>query len=302
MSRIIQPQFLKSGDAIGITCPSGYLPKERVVAAQQHLESKGYRVVLGKTIGSEYFYFSDTDERRLADLQALLDDVSIKAIIMGRGGYGLSRIIDRLDFSTFVQHPKWICGFSDITVLHSYIHQQFGIATLHSPMCGAFTSNAEQPIDVSGLLSMLIGTSIAYPVPMQEWNREGEAEGVLVGGNLAILAHLSGSNAQLDTRGKILFIEDVGEYLYNTDRMLLNLQRSGQLEHLAGLICGGFTEMKDTDRPFGQTIYQILYSKVAAYQYPVIFDFPSGHIGATYTLKVNHKEHATVALQQPFDV
>lgn len=278
------PPFLQPGDTIGITCPSGYLPPERIVFAKQALESWGYKVITGSTIGSGHFYFSDTDERRRYDLQTMLDNPEIKAILMGRGGYGLSRIIDDIDFSRFIQQPKWICGFSDITVLHSHIQSNFGIATLHSPMCGAFHTAEDLPANLLSLQQAWTGQPFAYPVPTHEYNREGRAEGVVVGGNLAILAHLSGSVSQLDTQDKILFIEDIGEYLYNIDRMLLNLKRAGMLSGIRGLICGGFTDIKDTERPFGQNIYELIRDKVAEYAYPVCFDFPVGHQELNYTL------------------
>lgn len=291
------PPFLKPGDTVAITCPSGYLPPERIIFAKQALEAWGYQVIVGATIGSGHFYFSDTDERRLYELQAMLDNPDVKAILMGRGGYGLSRIIDDIDFSHFTRHPKWICGFSDITILHSHIQANFNIATLHSPMCGAFKQADNLPDNLLSLQRAWTGAAYSFPVVPHEYNREGEASGEVVGGNLAILAHLSGSRSQLDTRGKILFIEDIGEYLYNTDRLLLNLKRAGMLSDIKGLICGGFTDMQDTERPFGQTIYEIIKDKVAAYDYPVCFDFPVGHQDLNYTLCLGQSYHLKVTAQ-----
>jgi muramoyltetrapeptide carboxypeptidase len=262
---MIIPPYLQPGDTIGITCPSGYLPKERVITAKEALERAGYQVLLGRTVGTEHFYFSDNDDRRCYDLQQMLDNPEVKAILMGRGGYGLSRIIDRLNFEKFVQRPKWICGFSDITVLHSHIARQWGIATLHSPMCGAFRDDVDQAIHLNSFFQTLKGAYPEYPIEVNPYNRAGHAEGVLVGGNLAMLAHLSGSVSQQVTEGKILFLEDIGEYLYNIDRMLLNLKRAGMLNQLAGLVCGGFTDVQDTERPFGQNIYEIIRDKVEAY-------------------------------------
>lgn len=278
------PPYLQAGDTIAITCPAGYLDFEKTIVAKQTLESWGFHVILGDTVGTEHFYFSGTDEARLKDLQQFLDDDNIKAILMGRGGYGLSRIIDRINFSKFVQHPKWVCGFSDITILHSHIHARFGIATLHSPMCGAFRPDTAESEYILSLHSALSAQPVHYPEIRCNHNRNGEAAGILIGGNLAILAHLSGSVSQMDTNGKILFIEDIGEYLYNADRMLINLQRAGMLDGLAGLICGGFTDMQDTTRPFGQDIYQVILDKVSSYKYPVAFDFPTGHGDVNYTL------------------
>jgi muramoyltetrapeptide carboxypeptidase len=289
MKDIIIPKALQTGDTIGITCPSGHLPIERTIFTKQTLASWGYNVIMGSTVGSSHFYFSETDDRRLFDLQSMLDDDNIQAILMGRGGYGLSRIIDRLDFTRFRENPKWICGFSDITVLHSHIQTRFGIATLHSPMCAAFKADNAQSGDILSLQQAWLGQTLKYEFASNFHNRQGEAEGIVVGGNLAILAHLSGSSSQMDTDEKILFIEDVGEYLYNIDRLLLNLKRAGTLNHLKGLVCGGFSDMKDTDRPFGQEIYEIIMDKVSEYDYPVCFDFPAGHIDTNFTLQLGMK-------------
>jgi len=282
----IIPPALQPGDTIGITCPSGFLPMERTIFARQTLESWGFRVLVGTTVGSSHYYFSETDDRRLFDLQSMLDNTTVKAILMGRGGYGLSRIIDRIDFSTFTRYPKWICGFSDITVLHSHIQRQFGIATLHSPMCSAFTESSLESTPIQSVLQAWTGQPLQTTCAPNGHNRCGEATGMLVGGNLAILAHLSGSASQIDTDGKILFIEDIGEYLYNIDRMLLNLKRAGMLCNLKALVCGGFTDMKDTERPFGEDLYHIIKEKVAEYSYPVCFDFPAGHIDHNHTLQL----------------
>lgn len=293
MQSIIIPPNLRKGDTIGITCPSGHLPMERTVFAKQTLEAWGFKVIMGCTVGSGHFYFSETDDRRLYDLQSMLDNENIHAILMGRGGYGLSRIIDKLDFTKFKANPKWICGFSDITVLHSHIQSQFGIATLHSPMCAAFKEDNEHSGPILSLLNSWKGEALEYNLSSNEHNREGKGKGILVGGNLAILAHLSGSVSQIDTDGKILFIEDVGEYLYNIDRLLLNLKRAGTLDNLQGLICGRFSDMKDTERPFGQDIFEIIKDKVSEYNYPVCFDFPAGHIDENFTLQLG-KEHQLI--------
>ncbi|HTN17619.1 MAG TPA: LD-carboxypeptidase [Chitinophagaceae bacterium] len=298
------PSFLKPGSLIGITCPSGYVSAERVQYAVVVLEQWGFRCRLGKTIGNEFHYFSGDDDTRLTDLQQMLDDPEIDAILMGRGGYGLSRIIDRIDFTKFVQQPKWICGFSDITVLHSHIQAQFGIPTLHSVMCGAFKPETEQSDYILSLRKALSGEALYYTVAAAAYNRTGTAEGVLVGGNLAMLAHLTGSVSEIDTEGKILFIEDIGEHLYQVDRMLYNLKRSGKLNGLKGLLIGSFTDMEDTERPFGQTLEQIISDKVAEYDFPVCFGFPAGHqevnhslvLGAVYRLSVTEKESVLALL------
>jgi len=281
------PSYLKSGSLIGITCPSGYVSHERVSFAVEVLKAWGFRVELGNTVGKEHFYFSGNDETRLQDLQQMLDNPDIDAILMGRGGYGMSRIIDDLDLTKFKQKPKWICGFSDIVVLHNHLQATLDIPSLHSPMCGAFKPGTENSEHIKSLYAALTGETLFYHTPPSAFNRTGEATGILTGGNLAILAHLTGSVSEVDTAGKILFIEDVGEYLYNIDRLLLNLKRAGKLDNIKALIVGGFTELQDTDRPFGQTVNEIIYDKVKEYNYPVCFDFPCGHQEVNYALSLN---------------
>lgn len=280
------PPYLKPGATIGITCPSGYVPEERVTYATQVLQQWGFKVKHGKTIGTEHFYFSGTDDERLADLQAMLDDDTVDAVLMGRGGYGMSRIIDRLDFTRYLQHPKWICGFSDIVVLHSHLYAKYAVPTLHSPMCGAFKPETKDAPHILSFYHALTGNATPIHTGPSPFNRPGTAQGVLTGGNLAILAHLTGSASAVDTAGKILFLEDIGEHLYNIDRLLLNLKRAGKLDNLKALVLGSFTDMQDTTRPFGQTVEEIIYDKVKEYDYPVCFNLPCGHDDINYTLKL----------------
>ncbi len=294
----IIPPYLRRGATIGITCPAGFVSEERVHFAVETLKLWGFEVVVGSTVGSEHHYFSGTDEARLADLQAMLDDPRINAILMGRGGYGLSRIIDQIDFTNFIEQPKWICGFSDITVLHSHIHQQYHIPTLHSPMTGAFTPDTINSDHIKKFYAALIGESLFYHTQPCTYNTLGAAEGILVGGNLAILSHLVGSSSDIDTFGKILFIEDVGEHLYKVDRMLLTLKRAGKLSNLKALIVGGFTEMEDTSpRPFGKPLEAIIAEMVEEYHYPVCFNFPTGHIDENHTLTLGMKHKLNVTTQ-----
>lgn len=290
------PPYLSKGDTIGIVCPAGYMPAEKLAECVRVLtEEWGYQVKLGQTVGGDSAtYFSGTDEERLADLQAMLDDPDIKAILCGRGGYGTSRIIDQLSFKAFVEQPKWIIGFSDITVLHCHIYRNYYISSLHAPMGSAFNDAGYINRYVQSLRQALEGQWARYVIDPHEMNRTGEAIGELVGGNLALLAHLTGSDSEIKTKGRILFIEDVGEYLYNIDRMWVQLKRAGKLDKLAGLIVGGFTDMKDTERPFGKEVYEIIMDAVKEYDYPVCFNFPVSHgkenlalkIGAGYKLKV----------------
>jgi muramoyltetrapeptide carboxypeptidase len=280
----IIPPFLKQGSTIGITCPSSHIPIERISFAAEILHLWGFNVKFGETAGGAYHYFSGTDEARQHDLQAMLDNPEIDAILMGRGGYGMSRIIDKLDFTQFLSKPKWICGFSDIVVLLNHLQAKFDVAGLHSPMCNAFKAEQVNSDHLKSLYAALTGESLHYNTNASPHNRTGSTEGVLTGGNLAILAHLLGSKSEVDTNGKILFIEDVGEHLYNVDRMMLSLKRAGKLDNLKALIVGGLTDMEDTERPFGQTVEEIIADKVKEYAYPVCFNFPCGHQEINYTL------------------
>lgn len=288
------PPFLQKGATIGITCPSGYVSNERVIPAIETLHSWGFRVKVGNTVGNEFHYFAGTDEERVSDLQAMLDDPMLSAIIMGRGGYGLSRIIDQLDFTLFKKFPKWICGFSDITVLHQHIHQKIGIATLHSPMCGAFKDFDENCDYLYQFKSILQGEPQIYLTTPNEHNRFGSADATVVGGNLAIISHLVGSSSDIDTNGKILFLEDIGEHLYQIDRMLMQLKRAGKLIGLKGLILGSFTEIEDTERPFGQSLETIISSKVKEFDFPVCFGFPIGHQEINFSLALGMKHRLDV--------
>jgi len=290
------PPYLQAGDIIGMVCPAGYMAPERMQTCIDTLQLWGYQVKKGRTLASTSAnYFSGSDRERLADFQEMLDDDSVKAILCARGGYGLGRIIDDIDFKKFKKDPKWIIGFSDITILHAHIYGNYKIATLHAPMAGAFNDGGYNNKYVQSLKNVLEGKKIRYEISPKERNRKGEAIGELVGGNLSLLAHLTGTPSAYKFKGRILFIEDVGEYLYNIDRMLHQLKRSGSLEKLAGLIIGGFTDTKDTERPFGQTVYEIIADVIKDYDFPVCYDFPVSHekencalkIGIGYKLKVS---------------
>lgn len=283
----INPPYLQKGDTIGIICPAGYLAMEKARACIHTLEQWGYRVKIGNTLGADPVnYFSGTDEQRLVDLQQMLDDDEVKAILCGRGGYGTSRIIDQLDFEKFKENPKWIIGYSDITILHCHIYRNYKITSLHAPMANAFNEGGNENEFVLSLKDALEGKKIKYSVDMHPLNKRGEGIGELAGGNLSILTHLIGSSSEIKTKGRILFIEDVGEYYYKIDRMMLQLKRAGKLEKLAGLIVGGFTDMLDTTLKFGQDAYDIIFDKVKEYDYPVCFNFPVGHQNNNYALKV----------------
>ena len=281
----IIPPYLKKGDTIGVICPSGSMPLDKMQTCLHTLEQWGFKVKKGKTLGTQFDYFSGTDEERLLDLQTALDDENISAILCARGGYGLSRIIDNVDFSTFVTKPKWIIGYSDITLLHSHVFQNYNIASLHSPMAAAFNDGENTSLYVQSLLKALLGQASTYSCTDGKLNKQGVVTGELTGGNLCLLAHLVGSKSSVDMKGKILFIEDTGEYIYSIDRLLIQLKRAGMLDNLAGLLVGSFTDMKDTTIPFGQSVYDAVYDKVKEYDYPVAFDFPVGHAKENYALK-----------------
>jgi muramoyltetrapeptide carboxypeptidase len=290
------PPYLHPGDNIAIVCPAGYMPREKAQTCIDTLRQWGYRVKIGRTLGGlSDNYFSGTDDDRLADLQHMLDDSEVKAILCGRGGYGLSRIIDRIDFSRFRQTPKWIIGYSDITLLHAHIETNFNIATLHAPMAAAFNEGGAEGPYVQSLRQALAGNKAAYSCNPHPFNRTGQTTAPLTGGNLALLSHLAGTPSATQTEGKILFLEDVGEYLYNIDRMLWQLKRSGRLDRLAGLLIGSFTELKDTLRPFGAAVEDIVRDCIKEYKYPVCFGFPVGHGGDNLALKTGVTYALTVA-------
>lgn len=270
-----QPPYLKKGDKIAITCPAKKLPNPMTDAIAL-LQSWGLEVVLGDTVEASFHQFAGDDDFRAADMQRFIDDDSIKAIIAARGGYGTVRMIDKVDFSRFAQNPKWIIGFSDITLLHTHLFANYGTQTIHGQMPVNIPDASKHSLDT--LRRALFGEELSYEFTTHDTNKPGEASGIIVGGNLSLLVASAGSVSDLDYAGKILFIEDVGEYLYSVDRMLRMLNRAGKLKNLTGLVVGGFTDIKDNDIPFGQTVPQIVMDIVKDYNYPVCFDFPAGHI------------------------
>jgi muramoyltetrapeptide carboxypeptidase len=293
------PPYLKKGDTIGMVAPAGFMPIEKMQACIETLDSWGYTVQLGTTTHSQSAnYFSGTDDERLADLQQMMDDRNIKAILCARGGYGVSRIIDQLNFKKFRKHPKWIIGFSDITVLHAHLYARHKIASLHAPMAAAFNDGETANPYILSLKNALEGKPGHYECPVHAFNKVGDTKGQLVGGNLSLLAHLIGTRSDFKTKGRILFLEDVGEYIYNVDRLLLQLKRSKKLDDLAGLIIGGFSETKDTDRPFGKTEYEVIFEQVRDFDYPMCFGFPVSHEKENYALKIGAQYHLQVTADQ----
>ncbi|MCI0920862.1 S66 peptidase family protein [Sphingobacterium rhinopitheci] len=271
------PTYLKKGDKIAVLCPASYISVD-LSPAYAILKSWGLEVVVYASVVSQEHQFAGNDDLRAEDLQKALDDPEIKAIIAGRGGYGCVRIIDSINFEIFCKNPKWIVGFSDITVLHSHIQNNYQIPTIHGQMVKSFLDGTPESLETLRKALFGEGNDLSYISNSELPNREGEATGILTGGNLAILQSIISSDSDIDYTNKILFIEDVGESYYNIDRMLWTLKRAKKLENLRGLIVGGFTDLKDSDPSFGQNIEGIIMDKVAEYNYPVAFGCPAGHI------------------------
>ncbi|MBS1510229.1 MAG: LD-carboxypeptidase [Bacteroidetes bacterium] len=295
------PPYLKKGDTIGITCPAGYITAEDVQPAIDKMKEWGFNIKVGDTVGKRDATFGGTDEERLQDFQKMLDDKTVKAIMCARGGYGAVRIIDAIDFSKFTLHPKWIIGFSDITVIHSHLNKNFGIASIHSKMCNSFPADwsKAEPVQIETIESInkcLAGEKMIYTAPPNEKNIIGKASGILVGGNLKTLETLAGSKSDITTDGKILFVEDTGEYLYSIDRMFWNLKRTGKLNKLKALVIGGFKvkPSEDAADEFGKSIYDIVLDQVRSFHYPVCFDFPVGHQKNNFALKCGVRHQLTV--------
>jgi muramoyltetrapeptide carboxypeptidase len=290
-SPVTRPPYLKPGDTIGICCPAGFMKTEEIQPALLKLSEWGFNSKVGTTVGKKDFTYGGTDEERLQDLQQMLDDKNIKAIMFARGGYGGVRIIDKLNFKKFDRNPKWIIGFSDATVFHSHINEKYRVATIHSKMCNSFPSdwnNAEaaQKETIESINKCLKGEKMKYLFTPNEKNKTGLAVGELVGGNLKTLESLAGTASDIHTKDKILFVEDTGEYLYSIDRMFWNLKRGGKLEKLKGLIVGGFKiKPDDPGEEFGKAIEDIVLEKISEYDYPVCFDFPVGHQKNNFALK-----------------
>jgi muramoyltetrapeptide carboxypeptidase len=272
---MIRPNYLQKGDTVAIVSTARKVSKKELIPALVILKNWKLNVVIGTSIEAEEHQFAGNDNLRASDFQEMLDNHKIKAIWCARGGYGSIRMIDLLDFSNFKNNPKWIIGYSDVTVLHSHLHQ-LGFETLHAQM--PVSIKTKTAACVQSLKSALFGNNTSITIPSEVSNVTGNAKGLLVGGNLSILYSLCGSSSSISTKGKILFIEDLDEYLYHIDRMLQNLKRNGMLDQLEGLIIGGMTQMHDNDIPFGQSVEEIILSICDDYNYPIVFNFPAGHI------------------------
>ncbi len=294
-----QPDYLKKGDKIAIVSTARKISVAEIQLAINLAESWGFQIQLGNSIGSSFHQFAGNDNLRLNDFQTALDDDSVKAIWCARGGYGTVKIVDEIDFRKFKKHPKWICGFSDVTVLHSHIQALFNIPTIHSFMPMNVNGNDLMLMNAAdSLRKCLVGEKNVFTFSNHALNRIGKTKSEMVGGNLSILYSLAASQSDLNTAGKILLLEDLDEYLYHIDRMMMQLKRSGKLENLAALAIGGMTEMKDNLIPFGKSVEEIIFEHVAEYNYPVCFNFPIGHqkdnravkLGMEATLEVTNEQ------------
>lgn len=286
---MITPPPLVKGDTIGIIAPSRKVSENDLVDAVNLIESWGYNVEFGKSIFDEKHQFAGSDEDRADDFTSMMKSLNIKAILCARGGYGTVRILEGLNRKVIQQHPKWIIGYSDITVLHSFINQTVGFETIHATMPINLKSGTVVGDSWQKLQHILSGGMVDYKFPSNEINRMGKSTGMLIGGNLSVLYSLRGTFCDLDTSGRILFLEDLDEYLYHIDRMMMNLKISGKLKGLKGLIVGGLTDMKDNAVPFGKTAQEIIADAVADYDFPVAFNFPAGHCEPNLPLILGRK-------------
>lgn len=299
---MITPPYLQKGDTVAILATARKNIDDNLKPTLDLLHSWGLEAVIGSTIGLDLNQLAGTDEQRAADFQHQLDNPNIKAIWCVRGGYGTVRMIDLLDFTKFKQHPKWVIGFSDVTVLHNHLNTM-GYKSIHGAM--PVSIPRATPDAISSLKKSLFGEPLSYSVSPDKMNRFGKATGELVGGNLSILYSLLGSQSAIDCKDKILFIEDLDEYLYHIDRMMMNLKRNGCIENLKGIVIGAMTKMKDNEIPWGKNALEIVDDVTKKYNIPVIFNFPAGHIqdnralvmGSTVTIEVN-ESGSTVVFQK----
>lgn len=276
MSELIFPPFLHEGDTIAIVSPSGKIDKTFLKGAVERLKSWGFKVIMGKHAEGSSGNFSGTPKQRLADLQAAMNNDKVKAILCSRGGYGAIHLIDQIDFTAFKKHPKWLIGYSDITLLHE-LFQYNGYLSLHSLMARHLTVESDDNLCTQYLKNILFGRMPDYTCKGHKLNKKGHAKGILRGGNLSVLYGLRGTKYDFPAEGTILFIEDIGERPYHIDRMMNNLKIGGILENISGLIVGQFTEYSE-DPLFGKTVYEMIAEHVKEYNYPVCFNFPVGHV------------------------
>lgn len=285
---MIRPDYLQPGDKIAVVAPARKVSPTEMEHGIKLLTDKGFEVVLSKNLYNESHQFSGTDNERAADLQHAIDDHNIKAIICARGGYGLSRIVDAIDLAPLVEYPKWLIGFSDITTLHSHAHTNIGLETIHADMLINFQPDNLNEQSFDTLIKALTGEQLTYewqtPEHLIKLNRAGKMTAEIIGGNLSLLYANTATASDLDCMGKILFIEDIEEYLYHIDRMMISLKRNGKLENIAALMVGGMTNMNDNKIPYGKTAEEIVYEHAHDLEIPIVFGFPAGHIAPNLAL------------------
>ncbi|NBC82700.1 MAG: LD-carboxypeptidase [Bacteroidetes bacterium] len=274
---MIKPPPLKQGDKVALVAPAKTLEEDYLQKSIDAISSFDVEVIPGKSLYKQHFQFAGTDAERLHDLQSALDDQHVKAIFCLRGGHGTYRILPKLNFSRFLRHPKWIIGFSDITSLHNRV-QQLGFCSVHGAMPMNFAKHPNETEPIEKIKQIMHHKNVEYYLPPHPVNRKGAGEGHIVGGNLSVLIGLQGTQFEIDTTNKILFLEDVGENLYHIDRMMMNMWHSGKLNYLKGLVIGEFNQLKDNKTDYGMDAYEIIHEKVATFDYPVIYGFPAGHI------------------------
>jgi muramoyltetrapeptide carboxypeptidase len=282
---MIIPPYIKPGDTIAIVSPASVIDRKHVDPAVDLLTGMGFKVLIGNNAFSSFHQFSSTDTERASDLQSMLDNENVSTIICARGGYGSLRTLQHINWEKFMQKPKWLVGFSDITVFHSAL-TNLGVVSIHGVMPRYFLKGSDPSFSFQTLIAALSGETLNYEMLPASNNRLGKTKGLLTGGNLSMIYSLRGTSFDIDTRGKILFIEDLGEYMYHLDRMMMNLKTGGMLSHLAGMIIGTFTEMKDKEIPYGKTIEEIIFEAVEEYDFPVAFQFPAGHGENNFSLKL----------------
>ena len=275
----MRPPYLKAGDTVAIVAPSGVLRNRtaEVEQAKNLLKSWGLNTIVGKNVFNQNNHFSGTDNERADDLQKAMDDPKISAIWCARGGYGTVRILDKLNYTKFKKNPKWIIGYSDITALHNQVHNE-GFESLHAMMC---TSLQDDPATIKETISTfkdaLFGKSLTYTLEGSKYNKTGATSGQLVGGNLSILYSMLGSKTSIDTSGKILFIEEIGEYEYHIDRMLQSLKRAGYFDNCKGVLIGDITKVRKNTTLWGSSVEQLILDALAEYNFPIAFNMPAGH-------------------------
>ena len=299
-NKLIKPEYLKKGDTVAIVAPSGVLKnyKGYMLKAKELLKSWGLEVSIGENVFNDNGHFAGTDNQRSADFQLALDDKSIKAIWCARGGYGAMRVIDNLNFEKYKENPKWIIGYSDITAVHNDLHNNKS-ESIHGIMCKSLEKiDVDNNESISLLKKTLFGEKLSYTIEGNNYNIEGNSNGQLIGGNLTLLQCLLGSESSIDTDGKILFIEDLGEYLYHIDRMLISLKRAGYFDNCKGLIVGDFTDMRKNTTPFGRNLKELILDIVREYDFPVSFGFPAGHGEKNYPMILGREINLEVSKQQ----